>query len=50
MTAHRGQLLRERCEELAQQMDAHADASERLAREYRERAATWRARAQQASS
>lgn len=35
-------------EELAQQMDFHAEASERLAREYRASAATWRARAEQA--
>lgn len=43
----------ERCEDLARQMEFHAEASERLAAEYRAsaaeyraRAATWRARAE----
>lgn len=38
----------ERCEELAQQMDYHAEESERLAQEYRDSAATWRRRAEEA--
>lgn len=38
----------ERCEDLARQMDDHAEASERLAAEYRASAATWRARAEAA--
>lgn len=37
-----------RCEELAQQMDFHAEASERLAAEYRASAALWRRRAEEA--
>lgn len=38
----------ERYEELARQMDFHAEAAERLAAEYRESAATWRRRAEEA--
>lgn len=38
----------ERYEEIARQMDLHAEASERLAAEYRASAATWRARAEAA--
>lgn len=38
----------ERYEEIARQMDYHAEATERLAAEYRAKAADWRRRAEAA--